>query len=150
MLLCRHCICVEFRRALEPQAKQCFHISHHIGLHRLSTAHTPHKLLGVNKVDARESSQVRASRVGVKCGRCRMHPVLGCHALLTMNCCDCSAAPRVRSLSWLFEQGAVKSLMEVSTSTLTSLRTCTEKTLEARSFSNETVHVEPHTLGDTT
>ena len=34
LLLCQHCTCVHFRRALETQAKRCFHISHHIGLHR--------------------------------------------------------------------------------------------------------------------
>ena len=42
VLLCHHCICVHFRRALESQAKRCLHISHHIGLHRLSTAHSHH------------------------------------------------------------------------------------------------------------
>ena len=40
VLLCHHCICVHFRRALESQAKRCLHISHHVGLHRLPTAHT--------------------------------------------------------------------------------------------------------------
>ena len=43
VLLCHHCICVHFRRTLESQVKRCSaHISHHIGLHRLSTAHIPH------------------------------------------------------------------------------------------------------------
>ena len=43
VLLCHHCICVHFRRALESQSKTVFHISHHIGLHRISTLHTrPH------------------------------------------------------------------------------------------------------------
>ena len=34
LLLCQHCTCVHFRRALGSQAKRCFDISHHIGLHR--------------------------------------------------------------------------------------------------------------------
>ena len=42
VLLCHHCICVHFRRALESQAKRRFHTYHHIGLHLLSAAHTPH------------------------------------------------------------------------------------------------------------
>ena len=43
VLLCRFCVCVHFRRALESQAKRCFHISHHIGLHRFAhTAHSTH------------------------------------------------------------------------------------------------------------
>ena len=36
VLLCHLCICVHFRRALESQAKRCFHICHHIGLHRFA------------------------------------------------------------------------------------------------------------------
>ena len=36
LLPCQHCTCVHFRRALESQAKRCFHISHNIGLHRLA------------------------------------------------------------------------------------------------------------------
>ena len=35
LLLCHLCICVQFRRALESQAKRCFHISHHIGIRTL-------------------------------------------------------------------------------------------------------------------
>ena len=31
LLLCQHCTCVHFRRALESQAQRCFHTSHHIG-----------------------------------------------------------------------------------------------------------------------
>ena len=43
LLPCQHCTCVHFRRALESQAKRCFHISHHIGLHRSAhCALTPH------------------------------------------------------------------------------------------------------------
>ena len=34
LLLCQHCTRVHFRRALESEAKLCFHISHYIGLHR--------------------------------------------------------------------------------------------------------------------
>ena len=36
MSLCHLCIFVHFRRAFESQAKPCFHISHHIGLHRFA------------------------------------------------------------------------------------------------------------------
>ena len=43
MLLCQHCTRVHFHRALESQAKRCFHISHHIVLHRSAhCALTPH------------------------------------------------------------------------------------------------------------
>ena len=43
VLLCHHCICVHFRRALESQAKRCCHICHHIGFHRLAhSGHSPH------------------------------------------------------------------------------------------------------------
>ena len=42
VLLCHLCTCVHFRRALESQAKRCFHICHHIGSHRLSTTHSTH------------------------------------------------------------------------------------------------------------
>ena len=38
-LLCQHCTCVHFRRALESQAKRCFHVSRHIESHR--SAHCP-------------------------------------------------------------------------------------------------------------
>ena len=40
--LCHHSTCVHFRRALESQVKRCLHVCHHIGLHRLPTAHTAH------------------------------------------------------------------------------------------------------------
>ena len=33
VLLCHHCTCVDFRRALESQAKRGLHTCHHIGLH---------------------------------------------------------------------------------------------------------------------
>ena len=38
VLLCHHCTCVHSCRALESQAKRCFHACHHIGLH---TAQSP-------------------------------------------------------------------------------------------------------------
>ena len=42
MLLCHHSICVHSRRDLESQVKRCFHICHHIGVHRLPIAHLSH------------------------------------------------------------------------------------------------------------
>ena len=36
VLLCHHCTWVHFRRALESEAKRCFHICHHVGLHRFA------------------------------------------------------------------------------------------------------------------
>ena len=43
---CQHCTCVHFRRALESHAKRCFHISHHIGLHRSAhCALTPQSMI---------------------------------------------------------------------------------------------------------
>ena len=35
-------LAVHFRRALESLVKRCWHICHHIGLHRLPTAHPAH------------------------------------------------------------------------------------------------------------
>ena len=43
---CQHCTCVHFRTALESHAKRCFHISHHIGLHRSAhCALTPQSMI---------------------------------------------------------------------------------------------------------
>ena len=42
VLLGHFCTCVHFRRDLESQVKRCVHICHHIGLQRLSPAHTAH------------------------------------------------------------------------------------------------------------
>ena len=42
VLPCHHCVCVHFRRALESEVKRCFHICHHIGLHRLPIGHFSH------------------------------------------------------------------------------------------------------------
>ena len=69
VLLCHHCICVHFRRTLESQVKRCCaQISHHIGLHRLSTAQIPHShplaapgktvREGVHRKRTRESSKL--------------------------------------------------------------------------------------------
>ena len=42
LLLCQHCTCVHFRRALESQAKRCFHISHRVTpIRTLRTQTTP-------------------------------------------------------------------------------------------------------------
>ena len=58
-LLCRFCTCVRFRRAPESQAKRCLHICHHVGLHRLPTAHTAHSIFMVE----RECTGTRGARM---------------------------------------------------------------------------------------
>ena len=70
VLLCHHCICVHFRRALESQAKRCLHINRHIGLHRLSTAHILHTINTVIcKVSAKSLARPRGSTVVPEWGR---------------------------------------------------------------------------------
>ena len=59
LLLYQHCTCVHFRRALESQAKRCFHICHHIGLHR-----SAHCALNPQLLKARSTATYHASRPG--------------------------------------------------------------------------------------
>ena len=63
MSLYHHCICVHFRRALGSRAKRCFHICHHVGVHRFTTAHSTHTT-HASKARRRAAKKVEDERPG--------------------------------------------------------------------------------------